>query len=697
MKTKNTPNRHSRRLGISFFSRWPLSVVLVALALPLVVGTAHAASVTWSSATTGGSWSTQSGWTAGAGTSGPTTGDTATLGDASANRTVTYDASASGALGTLNFTETSGFNNTLQLARTLNVTNAVTLGSTSGTTTLDLQTSGLLAPSVTVNSGGQLLVGNNTTWGGGTFLTGSLTLNGGAVTVATGTGGASSVIVSNGMTINSGTLTLAQTATLGVRFTVGAVATGVGDFSFNGGTILFSGTNGLSSVIYLMGSTNTIGSSAVFSTANGASTAGYGLTMNGPGNQSLTYATSSLFNVSARTSATSANIVKTLTYNGSGTGQIGAIGMECDVATGTATLQMGSNLTVASGRALLAEDGLSGSAHYGAMVFDLKGYTYDGTSAAAGWKPVNRKDTDTWTIASSTSGGAFKAAGFDFSSSNLRITVGPNATLWASGAIANNYTVGSGTASVTFDPTSTFLYTGASSTLTTGTTVLGNMTVGDGSANSAVTVGSATLSLAGKLTVRNNGTLLLGANALAVSGGGVVINSGGNLNANNLTQSLIGQISGSSGSSSTPAYLNLTANNTLANGSTLDLSSLPNVSIGAGGATYNLFVSGGGVNAIITPGNSTYQLGSPTGTLQIAAGLLAGSSNGVTINGNVNLGTGGDTGSAVATFGGPLIIKSGTLAESTNSRLPSAVALTVNAGAVFNPNGVSDRRRFFGR
>ena len=279
----------------------------------------------------------------------------------------------------------------------------------------------------------------------------------------------------------------------------------------------------------------------------------------------------------------------------------------------------------------------------------------------------------------------------------MRITVGPNATLWASGAIANNYTVGSGTASVTFDPTSTFLYTGASSTLTTGTTVLGNMTVGDGSANSAVTVGSATLSLAGKLTVRNNGTLLLGANALAVSGGGVVINSGGNLNANNLTQSLIGQISGSSGSSSTPAYLNLTANNTLANGSTLDLSSLPNVSIGAGGATYNLFVSGGGVNAIITPGNSTYQLGSPTGTLQIAAGLLAGSSNGVTINGNVNLGTGGDTGSAVATFGGPLIIKSGTLAESTNSRLPSAVALTVNAGAVFNPNGVSDRRRFFGR
>ena len=84
----------------SIASFWSGPVLAVLVAIP-ALHQVTAAPYDWASATTGGIWSDQNNWNPNTGV--PGVGDIATLVDATADRTVTYDASAPSSLDGLAF------------------------------------------------------------------------------------------------------------------------------------------------------------------------------------------------------------------------------------------------------------------------------------------------------------------------------------------------------------------------------------------------------------------------------------------------------------------------------------------------------------------------------------------------------------------------------------------------------------------
>ncbi|MGE9293318.1 MAG: hypothetical protein ACQKBW_06875, partial [Puniceicoccales bacterium] len=157
-----------------------------------------AQTIVWDSATEGGLWSDGPNWVDG---SAPGAGETAVLGDAAADRTVTYDASASGTVGGLTMTQTSAFANTVEVQRTLELTDELVLGSSTGTTVVNLNTStesGITTGSVltassgvTLNSGGVLefnrLLVDTDAVSSTQQLVGDLTISGGTLNVYSAT------------------------------------------------------------------------------------------------------------------------------------------------------------------------------------------------------------------------------------------------------------------------------------------------------------------------------------------------------------------------------------------------------------------------------------------------------------------------------------------------------------------------------
>ncbi len=648
----------STRFVPGFFAGKVVQVrLMVAAMAALLSGHAVAASYTSSSASDF-SWTTTSAWTPAPGASGPASGDTATLSDVSAARTVTYDATATGALGVLNIIETSGFSNTLKLARSLNVASDISLSGAGAT--LDLQNFVLTNGNLTVGGGGSLLIGSNGQTTAVNSITGNLILNaGGAISTNAnaGDGGsnkAPTVSVTGSVTMNGGTLTLNQSSTGGLRFQSN------GNFTGNGGSVVFSGSGGTNAALTLSGAVNVFGSGMTFSTINGATSNNVFLLTSANLNQSLTIGTSAVLDLAIRQTGSGNSSVKTVTSTAAGnyigTVLVGATGN----ASSSSTFKMGSDLVVSSGKNLF---GLAAGTNLGTLGIDLNGHTYDGTSYAAGWKPSNNGSTDNWALTSSGGAGVFKATLFDFSTTSLRISVGSNVTLQATGTGANVFTP-SGT--VVFDPNSTFYYTGSGATLANVGGTMGNIVVGTGSSASTLTLNSA-VSVAAASTVRvaSQSTLVLGSNALSTGTGKITIESGGSLNTSGITQSLLDQISSSSGSAPSAAYLNLTASVTL--NSALDFSNLGNVSLG-GSAT----ISAG--TGSLTPSNGSYKLGSPLGTLTIAGSILSGASNNLIVTGgNVRIG------SSNATFGGDTVIEeSGRLTQTTATRLPSTTNMTNN-------------------
>jgi len=129
------------------------------------------ATYTWTSPTTGGSWSTAGNWSPATATA-PTTADTAVLDSVTASntRTVTYDSSASGIMTVLTMNQTTSATNTLQAARGFRVSSSaapVTLGASGDGLTrifLDPQTNstsvtGTFSGGLTLNAGGMLSLG----------------------------------------------------------------------------------------------------------------------------------------------------------------------------------------------------------------------------------------------------------------------------------------------------------------------------------------------------------------------------------------------------------------------------------------------------------------------------------------------------------------------------------------------------------
>ena len=117
---------------------------------------------TWGGANNG-SWSTVTNWNPNTGY--PGTGgvggntDVADINNVTATQNVTYDAGASGFLGSLNITQTSAFVNEVTLAKNLTLTNGLTLGASGGGTAEVVVPSGFtltVGGNVTVNAGGNL-------------------------------------------------------------------------------------------------------------------------------------------------------------------------------------------------------------------------------------------------------------------------------------------------------------------------------------------------------------------------------------------------------------------------------------------------------------------------------------------------------------------------------------------------------------
>ena len=352
------------------------ALVLSTILFVLVSGLVHA-QTTW----VGGTdlnWSTAANWNP---ATAPITGQTALLNDTvSANRTIVYDTGASGALGTLTMTQTSGFLNSLDVQKNLTIANAVTL-SASGNGTVQFTVDPVLTArtvtftgGLTVGSGGNLNLLFNSTSNGTVHsmptVKGDVTLSGGAITlgpVAAGAAGAASATFFNNLTISSGTITLDN-------------GTGVNTKDLRIGVSgNFTAANGTLTTTSAVQGGNLVLSGAANLFSNFTFAPNYGVMLMASGNQTLT-------GLPALTTGV-------LTVRGSGIKTVlgttlGAIQFVNSNAGGTlVALKLGSNLTLTTNATLASmANGLAATASQ--LGIDANGHTLD-MSAGAGtvWKP----------------------------------------------------------------------------------------------------------------------------------------------------------------------------------------------------------------------------------------------------------------------------------------------------------------------
>jgi hypothetical protein len=110
-------------------TRNPFAPLVAASFLPLIL---PLGAQTWDGngiPDAGGNWSTAVNWSDDI---VPIAGATAILGDAGADRTIIYDANASGSLGSIIFNQSSAFLNILEFQRSATISNAIVLGTSAG-------------------------------------------------------------------------------------------------------------------------------------------------------------------------------------------------------------------------------------------------------------------------------------------------------------------------------------------------------------------------------------------------------------------------------------------------------------------------------------------------------------------------------------------------------------------------------------
>lgn len=483
-----------------------LAALSVGAALPVFAQTTY----DWTSATAGGNWSDFLNWTtvSGPGSTFPGTTDTGNLVNATANRTVVYDASAPGTLATLNFTQTSAFSNILSVQKALTVTNAITLGASGGgTSQLIIQPGAgsvtLTAPSVTVNSGGKLSMNAGTAQANQPFIAGAVTVNsGGTLEAQKGVGTTGAAYAAN----FSGALTIAGGSTVNL-FNVGSGNLADNRLGIGGnftadlsGTFVFSGT-----LIVLSGATNVI--------TNASQSFGEQLVLIANTDQSLAVS-GSTYSIDRVWLRSAGNTVKTL---GSGVGgqtlNVGHLTFSQNTGNTTNTLKLSSNVSQGTSKTLGTGSFTTTNAGF---AIDVNGFTLDlsasnylltASSGATGGK---------WTYSNSSgTAGTIRAGGFNLTGTNLtNSTVGTNLTLEATGGLANNLGGPAGTIS----SGSRFRYTGSS----TAATITSNRTIGAFSvASGTIKIVTAALTVAGDATIGDTttaGTLDLGGQNLILSG-----------------------------------------------------------------------------------------------------------------------------------------------------------------------------------
>ena len=645
---------------------------------------------TWGSATTGGSWSVTTNWSP---NGAPTSADTALLGDATANRTVFYNAAASGTLTGLSFTQTTtGVLNELQVQRAIRVTNAVTLGASSGTARLLLlgtaaSITGTFSGGVNVNSGGVLSLGLYNPSGTSTVytpnLSGNVAVGGGLFELAAGTLlgtglAAGTHTITGSLTMTSGTLFIDNSASRDRRLTV------TGNLSVTGGSVL-SNSGNVANNFLLNGAVNTFAPQA-FDAAKIL------ISLQASGNQTFSGSTA-LGTLTPRGTG-----IKTL----SNTGTISSLQfIDGSTSLGSrTTLKLASNVAAASapfGAAFSQNADSAGNVEFG---IDADSYTLDFSSAGV-WTPTKfaatgmsgQQGTISNTVwALSGTAGRIRASGYNFATSGtttLTTTVGPGLVLEATGATATNVLSGSGA----IDPTSTFRFSGTSTVPGTPATLSSDRAIGNLEVTSGALRLGATFTSMQHVRV-SGGSLDLLSKSLTVpsvqlTGGtittGTLTSSGPfDVQAGTLAATLLG--SGTL-TKSGPGLVVLSGANEYTGGTTIDSGTLQ---IGAGGATGSItgnVAVNGGVLAFsrsdsitfgggITGAGGIAVLGSGTTTLTGANDF----SGGTTLSGGVlGLGSAGAIGSS-----GTIGFAGGTLQASAANTTDYSARFSTAAGQQYS-------------
>lgn len=494
-----------------FFATRPALALLAAM-VASVPGFAQ----TWS-ASGNGTWSTAANWTP---ASVPAGGNTAILGDAVANRTVTYDGAASGSLGTLTITQTSAATNALDLQRSLNLTNALTLGAADG-------------------GAARIILGS--TSGAGFALTSAngVTLNQGGNLVFTSTGnGASgfnsgSVSSSTPVTVSGGALTLQ--ASTGTSSSSTAITAFGGNFTMSSGVIAIDNSTGGADRRLALNSPsiNITGGSFAAAPRSGAqiqfnnASVAANITFNPAslgGNISFNFQSDAAQNFTTGVNLTSKMDlrglgVKTLASTASGNG-VGSLFLwdTNGAAPGSAvTVRLGSNLTLSTGSSQPAVNSGGHTLESGRInaAIDTNGFTFDLASGASNgtWTPnMTAQAGATNTVWTLSGNGSFRANAFNLAAGNVTTNLGAGLVL---NAVGGNATVNDLGNNGTINSASIFRYSGSASASNPATLAwardIGQIEVRSGVLK--LTTTAAAGSTVGKISVTTGGTLSIGSEA----------------------------------------------------------------------------------------------------------------------------------------------------------------------------------------
>jgi len=618
----------------SIMAFYPIILLLYAILLASIVSLK---AQTWDGNGTpsaGGNWSTAANWNP---DTVPTTGNTATLGDTTANRTIIYDV-AGGALGALNVNQTSAFSNILEIQSTgLTITNLITLGATTGTERVSFNT---------VNNASTLTA------------TGGITLN------ANGELSLSAYRVSSVATVNAGNVTGNVTVsggTLQIRATdnnaagntaSSATNTITGNFSMSSGALIIDNSTGLADRrLTVTGGTNTNITGGAISSSLVGGGGSISLDTTNVVFKPTSFDTDLVLEVARNNVQTvdlGSTIVNTLRIRNTGvktvssTATIGQIQFSDAFTTGTTTLKLGTNLTLASGSAKpnVMSFGNTPDAGRIDVGIDTNGFTLDLTPGTGiNWTPnASGQSGVTSTVWNLLGSGTIKSPAFNFNTANVTVNVAANTVLTASGGNSSANTLsGNGT----IDPNSIFRYSGTAVDATPAT-LTSNRNMGD-------------------LEVISGALRILAASTGTVQDLRV---SGGTLDLNASTSRTFATISLTDGTLANGDFATSEAGYTLENGTVSGRL--------VGSKTLNKTTAG----TLTLSGANTY-----TGDTTVTTGTLlingsTASSSAVTVDGGTLGGSG--------TVGGTITVQSGgTLAPGSSIESLASGSLTFNSGATF--------------
>ncbi len=533
----------------------------------------------------------------------------------------------------------------LQQSLVINPGYGLTIGGTTGAPGIvdtGTGTWALSAGTTTINSGGILQI--SSTWSNTVVYGNVVVNNGGTIQSVNNGANAPTDTIQGDVTLNSGaTISTNLNLTNGL---FGRLAI-KGNFVANAGSTIADNFIGY---IALQGTSAIINSGVTLK----AATTGQGINEftfvlnRGNGTTALTSAvaldTIFIRDQDSNSAGTNYTALISVSATGQNIGRIVYTNLDGSVTSSTATVKLGSDLTVIAGKGIINQS--YGNSSTSPVALDLNGHTYDGSLASGNgaWSPNQAANgsttTSPWFVTSSTGVGTFRAGSFNLTGTYTDVTIGSNVILEATtvGGTSDLGLKSGGTGIAKIDSTSTFAFNGAGShTLkTTGTYAngsarsIGNLQVGNGSSISTLNLGSAITTGTGSIVSVNAGsTLNLQTYALNTNGE-IQLNGGTVTGSNGSSFNIAGKVTASgtiNSSISAPIALSGTQTVEVTNAAT-SLSIAGNISGATGGLTKT------GAGSLFLNGNSSY-----SGLTEVSAGLL-GVNGTLTADGGVNVKSG---------------------------------------------------------